>query len=241
MDPSPCFNPRAPRGARRPCRTSPAARRRFQSTRPARGATAEQVQHPVIHGVSIHAPRAGRDAHFSPPSSPSLLFQSTRPARGATRVWGAVLICKLVSIHAPRAGRDRLSVQHPDYRFGFNPRAPRGARRPTVRVGSLSAEFQSTRPARGATSMRIRPRPACAVSIHAPRAGRDHIQHPHRDHHAVSIHAPRAGRDIDRQLARVQLAVSIHAPRAGRDVSSCGICNRKIVSIHAPRAGRDTQ
>ena len=146
----------------------------FQSTRPARGATAHRPGQWRGQIVSIHAPRAGRDApsamamaiscdSFNPraPRGARLqgsvnlsnppLFQSTRPARGATRGRCPQHRLGLVSIHAPRAGRD--SSPHLPYRpFGrFNPRAPRGARRGAARDDD----------------------PGEDVSIHAPRAGRD--------------------------------------------------------------------
>ena len=148
--------------------------------------------------------------------------------------------CSIVSTHAPRAGRDVSS-------------------RP---ISARPALFQSTRPARGATSSSCSARHCNAVSIHAPRAGRDGIALEHYDPATVSIHAPRAGRDTVDQARVAVFAVSIHAPRAGRDgrsgstssargkfqstrpargaTSSNGISGSSTtVSIHAPRAGRD--
>ena len=100
----------------------------FQSTRPVRGATRPGPQYPAglgisIHapragrdpehhggrrrrGISIHAPRAGRDEAALPVVSEALEFQSTRPVRGATRALQHRLAVRLISIHAPRAGRD---------------------------------------------------------------------------------------------------------------------------------------
>ena len=144
----------------------------FQSTRPVRGATDVGVRACCRNGVSIHAPRAGRDFHyfnasgsswsFNPrapcgarptaflPSSPAPEFQSTRPVRGAT--YSAIVAdsCHIVSIHAPRAGRDYID---------------------TYQIGTTD------------------------VSIHAPRAGRDLVALVLRLCKTVSIHAPRAGRD----------------------------------------------
>ena len=79
----------------------------FQSTRPAKGATATSIQPPGFFLVSIHAPREGRDVHnrritpirfdvsiHAPREGRDLngrefhceysRFQSTRPAKGAT-------------------------------------------------------------------------------------------------------------------------------------------------------------
>ena len=147
----PCFNPRAPRGARPSMRWHVIRVWSFQSTRPARGATeifrqsnSSQGFNPraprgARHGkqpgpgdskrVSIHAPRAGRDALCIADYMSLPTFQSTRPARGATRrlrPWLLRCMC-------------------------FNPRAPRGARRKRISNRSKENRFQSTRPARGAT------------------------------------------------------------------------------------------
>ena len=55
--------------------------------------------------VSIHAPRTGRDI-----------------------CRGFIQSCDLVSIHAPRTGRDICRGSFFALLFGFNPRAPHGAR-----------------------------------------------------------------------------------------------------------------
>ena len=57
--------------------------------------------------------------------------------------------------------------------------------------------FQSTRPVRGATTLRECRRNRILVSIHAPRAGRDFRKADFAWGISVSIHAPRAGRDLD--------------------------------------------
>ena len=122
--------------------------------------------------VSIHAPRAGRDV---------LLDEQVHDG--------------LVSIHAPRAGRDLSLAGGTGAGQGFNPRAPRGARRRSSRTGTSRRcfnpraprgarpwstrptgptwQFQSTRPARGATQRGQQHAQPPDVSIHAPRAGRD--------------------------------------------------------------------
>ena len=94
-----------------------------------RGATLEEICDPLIHRISIHAPRAGCDGkkpwiwsnciYFNPRtpcgvrpkwciwSCRTLTFQSTHPVRGAT---GKPLKPDMhsfrISIHAPRAGCD---------------------------------------------------------------------------------------------------------------------------------------
>ncbi len=144
----------------------------FQSTRPVRGATHRPPPQHSYPSVSIHAPRAGRD-----------LARKQRAVSGA------------VSIHAPRAGRDPTGSNTMATARCFNPRAPCGARlyrlRAARRVGCFNPRapcgarhyvafshlslllFQSTRPVRGATCAGISHHVSSAVSIHAPRAGRD--------------------------------------------------------------------
>ena len=130
-DKGPCFNPRAPEGAR-PCRLSDTARQYLVSIHaPPKGRdlttwklTVEQCK------VSIHAPPKGRDAKIFTVPSGGTVFQSTRPRRGATNLIHQIKISEKVSIHAPPKGRD-----------GDNDKGP-----------YLDIEFQSTRPRRGATS-----------------------------------------------------------------------------------------
>ena len=78
----------------------------FQSTRPARGATAPGALVPEGPFVSIHAPRTGRDPLSTSRQLLPMSFQSTRPARGATGLVVDDVRYLLVSIHAPRTGRD---------------------------------------------------------------------------------------------------------------------------------------
>ena len=104
------FNPRAPCGARPASASASFCIARFQSTRPVRGATLFMRLPPFVRSVSIHAPRAGRDA---------------APRRGVDRLG--------VSIHAPRAGRDPAQMCILRLVQRFNPRAPCGARRRSSR------------------------------------------------------------------------------------------------------------
>ena len=146
-----CFNPRAPHGARRFAPYEASNPAWFQSTRPARGATSRFWFTIISCCVSIHAPRTGRDQAVQPTTPPDPLFQSTRPARGATAA-------------------NANAATDP---YGFNPRAPHGARPLTTHICKLVGRFQSTRPARGATSCRWLILTVYSVSIHAPRTGRD--------------------------------------------------------------------
>ena len=145
----------------------------FQSTLPARGATAAEKRG-YIYGK----------------------FQSTLPARGATEGGEEMITKILISIHAPREGSDlQLSCRYTDFIY-FNPRSPRGERqyfcfcscvcsldfnprsprgeRPLLTFSKKCClRFQSTLPARGATPACIFLKQHFLISIHAPREGSD--------------------------------------------------------------------
>ena len=146
----------------------------FQSTLPARGATAFDRMIEQRKAISIHAPRTGSDDAF---------VDGERD--------------HAISIHAPRTGSDPRRNARKPFRRNFNPRSPHGERHPFDGFTAIAeqdfnprsphgerqmawlsrsaaiARFQSTLPARGATIS-----PHCisrvfTISIHAPRTGSD--------------------------------------------------------------------
>ena len=142
---------RPARGATRR-KQAPHRMQKFQSARPARGATiGRSVPAKSIPGFNPHAPRGARPApcsfgswrqHCFNPHAPrgarrnlvcaapvDQVFQSARPARGATRGAAAGFSEVTVSIRTPREGRDAHHLHMPKPYKGFNPHAPRGARR----------------------------------------------------------------------------------------------------------------
>ena len=149
------FNPRAPCGAR------PAANyRSHQNTahfNPRAPCGARRYCHPWAQQedlISIHAPRAGRDA-----SSIACLT-----------------IHKDFNPRAPCGARHYVTGVKRGFQ-NFNPRAPCGARLFTSKSFPISGGFQSTRPVRGATISRSMPAAVASISIHAPRAGRDLVRY----------------------------------------------------------------
>ena len=170
--PSVNFNPRAPCGARPQLGDNVATNLQFQSTRPVRGATPAGGSHRQTPGISIHAPRAGRDK--------VALVEAS--ANG-------------ISIHAPRAGRDVVFGNLSAWLRNFNPRAPCGARRKIFSKTHFKTNFNPRAPC-GARLEKL-----CItfikrlISIHAPRAGRDSALCVCKEGILISIHAPRAGRD----------------------------------------------
>ena len=129
-----------------------------------------------IYQISIHAPREGGDAIPLRRQRREIEFQSTPPARGATvgalmereRVYfisihapprggrplrsTLALISPAISIHAPREGGDGAAAgDHRCHCISIHaPREGGDGRKPVQ--ASARCTFQSTPPARGATS-----------------------------------------------------------------------------------------
>ena len=128
----------------------PAAPSSFQSTLPARGATAcgkrRNARMDYFNPRSPHGER--------PPSSadicPACAFQSTLPARGATCGSTVTVEAVLISIHAPRTGSD---CHRPAYEI----------------CGAISIHAPRT----GSDVYRDFPTVYRGISIHAPRTGSD--------------------------------------------------------------------
>ena len=214
------FNPRPPRGGRRSPLSSLRNPPVFQSTPPARGATFQLTSCPA-----------------------SLIFQSTPPARGATGgVSGSLLDTYNFNPRPPRGGR-------PYTRFGslyqvISIHAPRegGDRdtRPTT-TREMPRTFQSTPPARGATSQQknrlggnsnFNPRP--------PRGGRHGQHHAKKKQRGISIHAPREGGDKEGQKAATEAKdFNPRPPRGGRHRICWLILSRPYdFNPRPPRGGR---
>ena len=77
--------------------------------------------------------------------------------------------------------------------------------------------FQSTPPARGATSLHPHFPLTRSISIHAPREGGDIRYRVGGTVRIISIHAPRKGGDGGRRRGQHPELISIHAPREGGD------------------------
>ena len=145
------FNPRSPHGERPDPPTIGRIAPEFQSTLPARGATADGGGNPAAGGISIHAPRTGSDQINGCRLPQPAAFQPTLPARGATTG----------------------TVYQPGY-FLFQPTLPaRGATAAMIATLSPKKTFQPTLPARGATHHAPCKNGCRWISTHAPRTGSD--------------------------------------------------------------------
>ncbi len=165
------FNPRAPCGARRRRRPTRPVRWCFNPRAPC-GARRRKDTLNIVSTVSFN-PRApcGARRKTSPELTAVSKFQSTRPVRGATTGQAQPAGPAAVSIHAPRAGRDDYAGPSTTRTSGFNPRAPCGARRWCRAAKFPSRPFQSTRPVRGATEMKVSTQTASAFQSTRPVRG----------------------------------------------------------------------
>ena len=169
------FNPRTPRGVRHRAIGAWQAELEFQSTHPARGATPSKIGDRGHNRISIHAPREGCDAQLRPQSEGHIVISIHAPREGCDLDTSRGCTQGGISIHAPREGCDRERARSVGGGGDFNPRTPRGVRPqdgaqrfpviiisihapregcdPTGRVyQDFDGKFQSTHPARGATS-----------------------------------------------------------------------------------------
>ena len=169
----------------------------FQSTLPARGATAQQAMQKTGEEISIHAPRTGSDMarRAKRPGARNISIHAPRTGSDADAAqWRAA---RNISIHAPRTGSDGVNAAHVGIYLDFNPRSPHGERRqlqtPITTISYFNPrsphgerhsiydkpyfvyQFQSTLPARGATKGTIQNRLNSIISIHAPRTGSDSV------------------------------------------------------------------
>ena len=168
------FNPRAPCGARPKAAQDITPTKDFNPRAPC-GARPVIYLHSLFqYGISIHAPRVGRDRDLHGAGGGMMEFQSTRPVWGATSVGASANYATDISIHAPRVGRDAIARHFAGLLHAISIHAPRVGRdcRMYALISSLCS-FQSTRPVWGATAREQSNRAHARISIHAPRVGRD--------------------------------------------------------------------
>ncbi len=168
------FNPRSPHGERQWSKLCNAVHRAFQSTLPARGATARRSA--ARAGWRYFNPRSPHgERRGNPAFRPSYRNFNPRSPHGERRHAWPRLPRHPISIHAPRTGSDRRTSSRrlPDSYFNprsphgerrgaaarsgggfrhFNPRSPHGERRRASKSARARGAFQSTLPARGATT-----------------------------------------------------------------------------------------
>ncbi len=103
----------------------------------------------------------------------ALPFQSTRSKRSATRVSSSEIPAALISIHALQAERDRSAEIYAVYQQDFNPRAPSGARLPSLAPDRPRPDFNPRAPSGARRGILREIFMTTFISIHALQAERD--------------------------------------------------------------------
>ena len=256
------FNPRSPHGERRQKTISQAGDSQFQSTLPARGATAGVFALPLCltdfnprspHGERHNLPLKPFARRNFNPRSPHgerhvarivfggfFAFQSTLPARGATEYGGNADTAQDISIHAPRTGSDAGFTGGKKERLYFNPRSPHGERPRTARTCFCASNFNPRSPHGERPPRFLLRRTSLWISIHAPRTGSDSGRDGAGSHGKhFNPRSPHGERRPGSCFSDGFLVISIHAPRTGSDADRILSNMRQIISIHAPRTGSD--
>ncbi len=148
-----CFNPRSPRGERQQKAAEADPRKRFQSTLPAWGATANcRWSMTTLRSFNPRSPRGERRGTWrrSPRTAPCFNPRSPRGERRRLQLDRAEAARFQSTLPAWGATNARLALSTRTLRF--NPRSPRGERRRRKAAPFFPALFQSTLPAWGATA-----------------------------------------------------------------------------------------
>ena len=197
------------------------AARGFQSTLPARGATRSSA--PAPSGVPDFNPRSPRGERLISTLArrARLSFQSTLPARGATQVVQHGVVLLGISIHAPREGSDPGKAGRHHCGTDFNPRSPRGERPFRLCLFQAPIAFQSTLPARGATTahfgvLNFSP----YFNPRSPRGERRNLICAALIQYNFNPRSPRGERLGNTLVGQSTRMISIHAPREGSDMIS---------------------
>ena len=123
----------------------------FQSTLPAKGATFDSASRGARTAISIHAPSKGSDVP-------------------------CCFVCNRAKDFNPRSQqRERLNrfPRSRNISRNFNPRSQQRERQHALMTTCTMSPFQSTLPAKGATTDDHAPRRQSRISIHAPSKGSD--------------------------------------------------------------------
>ena len=171
------FNPRSPHGER-PCQRACAtnARTNFNPRSPHGERQYQRKAMRTANKISIHAPRTGSDKGGQRNRVHRRGISIHAPRTGSD-ILGAEfqICCCYFNPRSPHGERPRLNNMPSPFLTDFNPRSPHGERLPPMQMCGISRIFQSTLPARGATSACRLPAPRCGISIHAPRTGSDDV------------------------------------------------------------------
>ena len=189
--------------------------------------------------ISIHAPRTGSD-EVQRATRNRLYHFNPRSPHGERLLPLLLHWKKSISIHAPRTGSDgEVGGEDVTVHDNFNPRSPHGERLTVRRFFCATTRFQSTLPARGATSTSSGKTTVCRFQSTLPARGATPLHLEKKQGKWISIHAPRTGSDVPHDGTGGVRRISIHAPRTGSDFWFAIAPPTASISIHAPRTGSD--
>ena len=212
----------------------------FQSTPPARGATDDLDTAFAALKISIHAPREGGDVVVLSKMMRERSISIHAPREGGDGTPYIIHATIEISIHAPREGGDTVIPRNLPAGHGFQSTPPaRGATTQNASYGAFNL-FQSTPPARGAThDLQARQQVVC-ISIHAPREGGDWLgRTASRKALYFNPRPPRGGR-LDRRFKEARETEFQSTPPArGATPGGAEAPPHRVISIHAPREGGD--
>ena len=168
------FNPRAPCGARQWALVQEDVIRQFQSTRPVWGATPKLYHLAYYSKFQSTRPVWGATLCTLFFGGSFLVFQSTRPVWGATHCSMRFVCCIwYFNPRAPCGARPHIPCICGVVPRDFNPRAPCGARRCDTWISPRLWYFNPRAPCGARLGVALAVETFIAISIHAPRVGRD--------------------------------------------------------------------
>ena len=138
-------------------------------------------------------------------------------------------------------GKRPSGLRFPRPQGHFNPRFPRGKRPKEIQISRIDLLFQSTLPAREATSGKIQKALTGLISIHASREGSDTRKRVYTPKSTgISIHASREGSDINYIENCIRKRnFNPRFPRGKRRFMFGLLTTLSAISIHASREGSD--
>ena len=123
----------------------------------------------------------------------------------------------------------------------FNPRSPHGERLSCIPQLARNLKFQSTLPARGATTRRLFSIIFKGISIHAPRTGSDQMPTIRLPIHLTfQSTLPARGATAAGFAPCRTFVFQSTLPARGATIPAYFFRQNSIISIHAPRTGSDS-
>ena len=258
------FNPRSPHGERQETDSKSPFFVHFNPRSPHGERLMARTLHNGAPRISIHAPRTGSDSRSARHSWRKQHFNPRSPHGERQETDSKSPFFVHFNPRSPH-GERRASASRATRRSShFNPRSPHGERPTRIARYCCAELFQSTLPARGATTEFLSAPRDGEISIHAPRTGSDHGQlaldaggvnfnprSPHGERHtgphstnknAISFQSTLPARGATVQAYRdapeyIQFQSTLPARGATFLLLRRRVC--LPISIHAPRTGSD--